>query len=160
VPKPLSTDLRQRIIARWQQGGIAVEELADVFMVSESTIRRLLHLHGQTGSIDPRAHGGGRKRALSDADKKWLRQLVQSHPDWTTYEFTDAFNKWAGRALHRSIILRAIRELGFTRKKSRYSRPNATASESKRPAASTSAPSKKSTVRVLFSWTKRAPTLH
>ena len=158
--KPLSMDLRERIVARWQRGNISVEALADAFMVSEASVRRLLELHGSTGSVEPRPHGGGRRPGLDDVGRQWLRQFVVANPDRTTYEFTQAYNAWRGTSLHRSIILRALHAMGFSRKKSQYLPPNATVSESKRSAASTSRPSKKSPVRVWFLWTKPAPTSH
>ena len=160
MPKPLSVDLRERIVLRWQRGGISVEELADVFMVSEASVRRLLDLKATTGSVQPRPHGGGRQARLDETGKQWLRQFVERYPDRTTFEFTEAYNEWSKDPVHRSIILRALREMGFTRKKSRYWPKNAKPSESKSRDGSTSKRLKKSPVRVLFSWTRPARTSH
>ncbi len=160
MPKPLSLDLRQRLVNRWLQGGIDVAELADVYMVSEASVRRWLALYSDTGSVAPRPHGGGRQARIDEAGRVWLRQFVENNPDLNTYETTDAFNAWRGTPVHRSIVLRAMRAMGLTRKKSRSWRPSGKASSSKRGASNTSKPSRKSTVRVWFSWTKPASTSH
>jgi transposase len=160
MPRPLSVDLRRRIVARWKRGGISAEALGDAFDVDAATVRRLVKLFEQTGSVEPRSHSGGRPPKMTDAGKQWLRQLVQRQPDLTTQEYTDAYNTWSGQALHRSIILRAIGGMGFTRKKSRSWRSSATVDESRPPERPIKKPSKKSNVRVWFLWTKRVPTSH
>ena len=151
-------EIRERIVARWKRGGITAEQLADAFEVSPATVKRYIKLARDTGSVEPRSHSGGRPPAIDDAGREWLRQLMQKHQDWTTYEYADAYNAWSGQQLHRSIILRAIHALGFTRKKSRSSPSSATANESKPLAKPTKKSSRKSNVRVWFLWTKRAPT--
>ncbi len=158
MPRPLPMEIRERIIARWKRGGVTAEQLADFFEVSAATVKRYLKLARETGSVEPRSHSGGRPPAIDDAGREWLRQLMLKHQDWTTYEYADAYNAWSGQQLHRSIILRAIHALGFTRKKSQSSRSSATASESRPLAGRTKQASKKSNVRVWFLWTRRAPT--
>lgn len=160
MPSPLSNDLRQRIVERHSRGDITARALADAFDVHVATVERLVKLYKKTGSVEPRSHNGGRPSKITDAGQAWLRKLVEEQPDLTTQEYTDAYNSWSGLGLHRSIVLRSMRAMGFTRKKSQSWRLSAKPSESKPPARPIKKPSRKSNVRVLFLWTKRAPTSH
>jgi transposase len=158
MAKPLSVDLRKRIVARWKQGGISVDELADAFMVGRASVSRLVRLQRETGSVEPRGHGGGRPRKIDDAGRAHLRALVEQHPDWTTYELTDAYLAWSSVKVHRSTVLRALHAQGFTRKKSRYLPWSETARGSRGASRNTTAPSDKSKLRVWFLWTRPART--
>ena len=65
--RPLSNDLRQRILDAVDNHEGTQRELAERFAVNPSTIVRLLQLRRRTGSAAPRPHGGGKSPAL-DAD--------------------------------------------------------------------------------------------
>src|SRR5215471_6730161 len=100
MPSPLPIEIRERIVARWKRGGVTTEQLADAFEVSPATVKRYIKLARETGSVEPRSHGGGRPPKIDDAGREWLRQLMQKHQDWTTYEYADAYNAWSGQQLH------------------------------------------------------------
>ena len=57
--QPLSNDLRERIIAAVDDREGSRRQIAVRFCVDVSTITRLLQLRRQTGSLEPRPHGGG-----------------------------------------------------------------------------------------------------
>ncbi|MGA7953001.1 MAG: IS630 family transposase, partial [Gloeobacterales cyanobacterium] len=58
--KAYSLDLRQKIINVYQHEQISQRQLAKRFNVATSFIIKLLKQHRQTGSIEPKAHGGGK----------------------------------------------------------------------------------------------------
>ena len=62
--RPLSNDLRQRILDAVDNHEGTQRELAERFAVNPSTITRLLQLRRQTGSAAPRPHGGGKPPTL------------------------------------------------------------------------------------------------
>ena len=81
--KPLSDDLRQRILAAVDNHEASRRKLAVRFSVDVSTITRLLQLRRQTGSSQPRPHGGGVVPTLDQDALERLRGLVEETPDAT-----------------------------------------------------------------------------
>lgn len=65
MAKPLSMDLRERIVADCD-AGISVPDVACKYRVSKRTIFNLLDLRKETGSVAPRQGKVGRKSKLED----------------------------------------------------------------------------------------------
>ena len=117
-----STDLRQRAIAAYDANEGTQQQVADRFKVSASWLRKVLRQRRLTGSIDPRPHGGGRARAIDDEAAGRLRRAVAEAPDATLVQLAEA----AGLRASPSMVHRALKDLGVTRKKSRGGRPSRT----------------------------------
>ena len=81
--KPLSNDLRQRILDAVDNHEGSRRKLAARFCVNPSTITRLLQLRRQTGSFEPRPHAGGVTPTLDQDALERLRTLVEQTPDAT-----------------------------------------------------------------------------
>lgn len=111
--KPLSHDLRQRILAAVDNREGSRRKLAERFSVNTSTITRLLQLRRQTGSFEPRPHGGGVAPALDGDALERLRKLVERTPDATL----GALKQELGISGGRMIVCRALRKLGLPLKK-------------------------------------------
>ena len=121
--KPYSTDLRQRVVAAYDAGESTQEQVAARFAVSVSWVRKLLRQRRDTGSIDPRPHGGGHPKAFDATADAKLRRAVRDDSDATLEELGRA----SGVACSPSAVYRALDRLGITRKKSRGGRPSRTA---------------------------------
>ena len=65
--KAYSTDLRQRVVAAYDAREGTQEQVAARFAVSVSWVRKLLRQRRDTGSIEPRPHGGGHAPAFDAA---------------------------------------------------------------------------------------------
>lgn len=63
--KAYSVDLRQKIIDAHNQQEGSQRQLATRFRVSLSFIENLLNRYRTDGTVEPRAHGGGRSAKLS-----------------------------------------------------------------------------------------------
>jgi len=111
--RPLSQDLRERIVAAVDNHEGSRREIADRFQVDVSCLTRLLQLRRQTGSLDPRPHGGGRQPILDADGLERLRGLVREQPDATLEPLRDHLN--LGGSI--MIVWRGLQELGITRKK-------------------------------------------
>jgi transposase len=111
--KAYSQDLRQRILDTVQRGDGTLGQIARRFLVSVSFITRLLQRHRSTGSLEPRAHGGGNPAVLSPEDLEQLRELVQKQPDATLEELRQRL----GVSCSLMTISRALCKLGLPRKK-------------------------------------------
>ena len=118
-----SPDLRQRAISAYDAQEGTQQQVADRFKVSVSWLRKVLRQRRQTGSIDPRPHGGGRTRVIDDEAVRRLRQAVAEALDAALAELAEA----AGVRASPSMVHRALKALGVTRKKSRGGRPSRTA---------------------------------
>lgn len=113
----LPVELRERIVRAHFEQGMAVLEIADVFQVSITSVRRFIKLAKAGDSLAPRTAPGGREK-LSEAEYKWLFAEIQQSPFTTSYELTSKYNqKFRANQVHRSTILRAMHKLGFTHKK-------------------------------------------
>jgi transposase len=73
MPAALSVDLRQRIMAAYEAKEGSQGQLAERFKVSLSFIRDLRRHHRQTGSVEPKPHGGG---AVAKLGKEQLPTVV------------------------------------------------------------------------------------
>src|SRR3954454_3889725 len=102
--KPLSDDLRQRILAAVDNREGSRRKLAARFAVNVSTITRLLQLRRQTGSSRPRPHGGGVAPTLDQDGLERLRGLVEQTPDATL----EALKQELGISGSRMIVCRAL----------------------------------------------------
>lgn len=115
--KPLSNDLRQRILAAVDNREGSRRQLAARFSVNVSTITRLLQLRRQTGSSQPRPHGGGIAPTLDHDALERLRGLVEQTPDATL----EALRQGMGVSGSVLIICRALQKLDLPlKKKSRH----------------------------------------
>jgi transposase len=110
---PLSNDLRERILNAVDNHEGSRRSLAARFCVNPSTITRLLQLRRQTGSLDPRPHGGGVAPTLDHEALERLRKLVEETPDATL----ESLRQKMGVTGSIMIICRALQKLGLPLKK-------------------------------------------
>ena len=156
--RPLSLDLRRRIIQVWQLEQLRVPELAARFSVGTATVKRLIRRFRETDSVEPAPHGGGQSPKIPARLLPNVRRLVEANPDWSIAELAEAYNRQQGADISRSTMVRAVARLGFTRRISPSSPRNATPRALRPGAKASSKRSPVSPLRVWFSWTKPART--
>lgn len=110
--RAISADLRLRIHEA-RQAGETPSDVAERFAVSPAFVRRLEQRFRLTGSLAPRAGGGGPAPALTAGHEAALRRSVRERPDATPAEHRDRLQLPASRV----TVWRALRRLGLTRKK-------------------------------------------
>ena len=108
-----SQDLRQRILDTVQRGEGSLRQIACRFLVSLSFVTRLLRLHRNTGSLQPKPHGGGNPAVLGPEDLEQLREFVRQEPDARL----DELRQRLGVSCSLMTISRALRKLKLPRKK-------------------------------------------
>ena len=111
--RPYSMDLRQRVAAAVDHGEGSLRQIAHRFRVSLSFVARLLRRRRQTGSLDPKPHGGGHPPALDHEGRERLRDLVRQQPDATL----DELRQRLGVPCSRMALWRALGQQKLTRKK-------------------------------------------
>ena len=116
--KTLSLDLRERILASYDNGDGTREEIADRYRVSLGMVKKLLQQRRHTGEIGHRHHRSGRKPKILAAHHRRMRSLLEGKPDLTLKELRAALElECSLPAIHY-----ALAALGLTYKK-RHSTP-------------------------------------
>lgn len=119
--KAYSLDLRERVVAAYEDGVETIRELSEQFLVSESFIKRMLAKKRGTGDLAPRGHGGGQRKRLSDKHRKWLFRSVLATPDITLSELQTRLLAEKTVAASVPTLSRELRRLNLRRKKNRWS---------------------------------------
>ena len=88
MPKPLSNDLRKRIVEAKLRGD-KEDKIAAEKEVNKSTVTKLWALYRKTGSYDARPNPNGRKPALSAEQLKQMARKIDGQPDVTLQELID-----------------------------------------------------------------------
>jgi len=128
MPKVYGVDLRKAVLRSLDEGQ-SKSAVHRVFHVSRSTIDHWLALREQTGSVSPRAMHCGATSSLQGAV---FEEFVQRHAHATLGEMAQAWQQQMGVSLTAMSFSRALRRLGWTRKK----RVGVTRSATKRRARS------------------------
>ena len=113
--KAYSIDLRHAVIAALERG-MSRAEAADAFEIAPSTLKRWVHQHATTGSLDP-APIPGRPSVVGAALDAGLTAYLGAHPDATIAEHCARWEETTGQVVSPSSMRRAITRLGWTRKK-------------------------------------------
>ena len=115
--KPISNDLRRRIIEAIQENEESQPEIAERFSVALSTVEKLWHRFRTTGSYEPLPYSGGRARLL-EADEELIRSEVAAQPDITLAELTAKVAKQSHQPpVSLMTMSDQLRRLGLPRKK-------------------------------------------
>jgi putative transposase len=72
MAKPYSMDLRERVVAAVERGGLSRRQAAERFGVSYSVAIGWLKRMRETGSVKPGQMGGHKPRKIAGADRDWL----------------------------------------------------------------------------------------
>lgn len=113
---PYSRDLRQRVVATFNEGH-SLSEVAEMFKIGVSTVRRYVLQFEATGHVEPQPHGGGAPKALTPAEREILRQLQEQHPDKLLRDIQGLLREATGKTVGRVTLGRELRAMGYTRKK-------------------------------------------
>ena len=114
-----SKDLRLKVLSAIDRG-IPRREVADLFGVSLSTIKRWLKRRRLTGDLNTYKIPG-RPSVKGKALRQWLPEQLNSNPDLTLNEHCEAFFDESGVEVSEATMSRNIRRLpgGWPLKKSR-----------------------------------------
>jgi transposase len=119
MPAPLSLDLRQRIILAYEAKEGSQRQLAKRFLVSLSFIRDLTRRYRDTGTIEPKPHGGGAVAKLEQKHLPIVKTLVDNQPDALLEELCERFTQQTTISVSTSTMQRAVQSLKLSVKKKR-----------------------------------------
>jgi transposase len=118
---PYPTELRVRVVAAVEGGGLAIPEAARIFRVGLTFIKKMLRLSRAGESLEPR-HGGGPVPLLQEQEAALLRQELKARPDATLEELQQALTAKCRTTASLSTISRGLQVLNLPRKKKSESR--------------------------------------
>src|SRR4029453_12614187 len=90
MPRPYSTDLRERAVEAVESGA-SRREIAEIFKVGVSSVVRWCQRWSETGSAAPKPSGGSVSPLEEHAD--WILALIAKQPDLTLEEILAAMAK-------------------------------------------------------------------
>jgi transposase len=122
------------VVAAAESGEYPLTEIASIFNVGVTFIRKMRRLQRKGEDLAPR-QGGKPPRLLQAAELKLLRAEVEARPDATLAELQTALADQAGVTASLPTICRALQQLQLARKK----KPSGTVNEMKRGGASSRA---------------------
>lgn len=129
--KAYSLDLRERIVAAYEEGKDSQPQIAERFQVSASMVHRLLKRYRESGSCEPRAHGGGASAKLTSAQLLQVAQMIEADNDATLEELCEQVATKLEVKVSRATMGRITQRLNLTRKKRLSTPVNARANEFK-----------------------------
>ena len=113
---PYPKELRVRVVAAVEEGRFAIPEIARLFQVGVTFIKKMLTLHRAGEPLDPR-HGGGPVPVLQEPETTRLRQELQVHPDATLAELQQVLADTCQVTVSLATISRHLQVLHLPRKK-------------------------------------------
>jgi transposase len=121
MPGAYPVELRERVVAAYENGEGTYEELAERFVVGRASVSRWIALaRYNAGSLEPKPMGGARHALKVQGDGEALvRELLQVMPDSTLAELVRTFKEERGIEMHRSTMGRCVARMKFTKKKRR-----------------------------------------
>jgi transposase len=113
---PYPIELRTRVVAAVEQGEFTIPEVASIFGVGITFVKKMLRLHRAGQSLQPR-HAGGPQPTLKEKELSLLRQQVDLRPDATLEELQKVLTERSKITVSVSTICRALQQLNLPRKK-------------------------------------------
>lgn len=148
MAKPLSNDLRCRILQAFERKEGSRRQLALRFGVSFEYVRKIRRQQRRSGRMErvPQSRHGRLSR-FTEAVKELLRGWLREQPDLTEVELSERL-AGVGVQACKSRVGQVLRQMGMKRKKSRSMRLSATPKPTSNGAKSISPPSPRFRPRV------------
>lgn len=130
--KPLSTDIRLRIVSAYDAGNATRQDIADRFGVSLGMVKKLLCQRKRLGHVEPLYANVGRKPAIRENQRKSIADAISRSPGMTLAEIRRRFRlKCSIVTVHATLA-----RMGLTYKKRLSMRRSRGGKTSKNPAGS------------------------
>lgn len=121
--RPLSLDLRERIVAAYLAGEGSQAEIGRRFAVTGQVVGKLVRQKRELGTLEAQTHRRGRKPAISGRKLEQLQAHLEKFPDATVLERRKALKLNCSE----KTLWKTLRKLGWRFKKSRQERRSKTA---------------------------------
>jgi len=115
--KAFSIDLRERIVKMYEAGKQSYNEVAELFDVSRSSVKRFLKQWRSTGAVSPKPAANGSRPFLDDAANSRLIELVREQTNSSQDDLRRLLAEETGILVSQPTISRTLKRLHITRKK-------------------------------------------
>jgi transposase len=117
MPQPYSADLRERVLAAYEQGEGSQVAIARRFRVSPATVCNWIRQARHEGRRGPKPHRGGPAGVLGPTEHALLQALVAETNDARLDEYAERLFALTGKRVSRSVMCRTLQRLKLRRKK-------------------------------------------
>ncbi|MDE0391391.1 MAG: transposase [Rhodospirillales bacterium] len=114
MTRPLSNDLRRRVVRAVVDGGMSRRGAAKRFGIAPSTAIKWVDAWRRTGSWRPRAQGGDRRSQRIEARADAVLALLDETPDMTLSEIAAHLESEHGLRVSQSAVWRFFQRRGIT----------------------------------------------
>lgn len=115
--KAYSLDLREKVVGRYQAGGISQRELAKQFGVSVFFVEKILKLARDGESLAPRPSGSRMKPRLDEPMRLFIKAELEQTNDLTLEELCDLVAERFDVRVSAPTMCRTVKLLDLRRKK-------------------------------------------
>ncbi len=116
--KAYSVDLRERIFAA-VRGGMSKAQAARTFEVGVTSVKRYVSLAQQGRSLEP-GKSPGKQSKLGESGMRLLEEDLHERPTVTYENRARLLHRLVGIEVSKATICRAVKRMGYTRKKDRW----------------------------------------
>lgn len=124
--KPLSEDLRLRIVSAYQEEDASYPQVAERFQVSQSSVRRFVKQWRETGDVTPKPPSNGQSPKIDPHGSLVLADLVKTCVDASQDELRAMLADEVGTLVSQPTLCRTLKRKRLTRKKKRNALPSRT----------------------------------
>ncbi len=117
-------DLRRKIVEAVQRG-MSKAKAARAFGVGISSVKRYMNMAQQGESLVPKK-APGKERKLDQGATRLLKEDLHRRPTATYQQRAKLLFELLGVQVSEATLCRAVKRLGYTRKKDRWERVNGT----------------------------------
>ena len=120
MPNPYSTDLRERVVAAYEDGQGSYVDIGKTFSVGPDTVGDWVRLFRATGRIDPKPHSGGKStQKLFEHHYQDIEAWLDEDPNLFWRQVADKLKDEYELTITPSQLSRQMKKRGYTRKKTR-----------------------------------------
>jgi transposase len=139
MPFSYPVEMREKAVKAYLEGKGTQEEIADIFGISVSTLRRYLILFDSDGNVAPKPHPG-RSPTLDEEDLAWIKRQIEAKPDLELKQLCALLSRQSGKVVSIPTMCRALQQLDLRRKKKSFYAAEQDRDEVKKSAKITSIP--------------------
>src|SRR5215210_8113818 len=114
-----SEDLRKKIVEAVERRGMKKSEVTRLFGVSLSSVKRYVRKFRQESSLSP-GKAPGKRPKVDERVRRLLEADLKERPFAKLHQRCEYLEALAGLRVSKSTLCRALKRLGFTRKKGQW----------------------------------------
>ena len=116
---PYSVDLRERVINLKLQGNHTNQEIADIFMIGITSVKKYYQKYKNNESLVPEKPGGCPPKVTAH-DRELLKKYIASDPDARLQDYRDKLQNDTGTNVTIQCIFLVLKDMGISLKKKVY----------------------------------------